>query len=60
MGLLNGRSDLRIRPDSPGLCRMTVDLLVWFCGTNELSLNQKSLVFWFFLKLFEVQNPNFE
>jgi len=35
-----------------GLCHMTVDLLVWFGGTNELSLNQKSLVFWFLLNLF--------
>ena len=35
-----------------GLCHMTVDLLVWFCGTIELSLNQKSLLFWFLLNLF--------
>jgi len=43
-----------------GLCHMTVVLLVWFCGTNELSLNQKLLGFWFLLNLFQVQNPNFE
>jgi len=43
-----------------GICHMTVDLLVWFCGTNEFSLNQKSLVFWFLLNLFQMQNPNCE
>jgi len=34
---------------------MTMDLLVWFCGTNELSLNQKSFVFCFLLNLSVVQ-----
>ena len=56
----NGTKDAIPLEQQLGLCHMTVDLLVWFCSTNELSLNQKLLGFWFLLNLFQVQNPNFE
>ena len=38
------KRNMLLKATFKGLCNMTVDLLVWFCGTNELSLNQKSLL----------------